>query len=84
MPEIKCTVSACYFWKNNDLCGAQAIEVAPAKGTSSAFMEVGEIGKVHGSAVDCSEKTQCLTFRPRGSDRQRPEQRERGEPSSRR
>ncbi len=71
MPDIKCTVSSCFFWKTSDVCGAPAIEVAPTRGTSSARMEVGEIGKVHGSAVDRSEQTQCVTFRPRGSDKQR-------------
>jgi hypothetical protein len=66
VPEIKCTVSACYFWKQSDLCGAPAIEVAPSQGTNSAFSDAGEIGQIHGSAVDCSEDTQCVTFRPRG------------------
>lgn len=81
MPDIKCTVSSCFFWKDSDVCGAPAIEVAPAKGTNSAFSDAGEIGKVHGSAVDRSEQTQCVTFRPRGAkEPSRPHQPERGEP----
>jgi hypothetical protein len=79
VPDIKCTVSSCFFWKD-DVCGAPAIEVAPRRGTNSAFSDAGEIGAAHGSAVQRSEETQCVTFRPRGTEKARPDQAERGEP----
>jgi len=80
VPDIKCTVSSCFFWKQ-DFCGAPAIEVAPTRGTNSAFSDAGEIGKVHGAAVRRSEETQCVTFRPQESrGPSRGHEPERGEP----
>lgn len=69
MPEIKCTVSECYFWKQSDVCGAPAIEVAPSRGRGSAHSDAGQIGRVQGSTVGSSEETQCVTFRNRDNGR---------------
>jgi hypothetical protein len=63
MPEIKCTVNECFFWKN-DLCQAQAIEVAPMNRLRSRSLDAGTIGGSPRAAVSNSEETQCVTFRP--------------------
>lgn len=72
LPEIKCTVNQCFFWKD-DWCGASAIEVAPRQGTRSAYFEAGTIGE---PAVERSTETQCVTFRPRGTAERQPARRE--------
>lgn len=70
LPEIKCTVKECFFWKD-DWCKAQQIEVAPRQGTRSAYSDAGTIGGDQ-PAVTHSLDTQCVTFRPRGAQQPRP------------
>ena len=63
----------CFFWKD-DWCGAHAIEVAPRQGTRSAYFEAGTIGAQ--PSVNQSIDTQCVTFRPRGTREEQPQERE--------
>jgi hypothetical protein len=79
LPEIKCTVRECFFWKD-DVCRADRIEVAPRQGTRDAYIEAGTIGE---PAVTRSIDTQCVTFRPRGTEERRPREGE-GPASARR
>lgn len=48
MPEIKCTVSQCRYWKK-DICHADGIEVA-GNGVKS-------------DSADSSPETQCVTMK---------------------
>ena len=73
LPEIRCTVSECFFWRD-DRCDAKSIEVAPRRGTRNAYFEAGSIGE---PAVRDSQETQCVTFRPRGGEARRPPEHER-------
>ena len=62
MPQIKCTVSDCYFNdRKADLCVADSIEVA-VKGARGARTDF-----AGGSDAGVSSNTECVTYRPRSS-----------------
>lgn len=73
MPQVKCTVSNCYFWKN-DFCNASEIEVAVNDGSSKyasderSDMEIGQMGVTNTQTRREAKNTRdtcCVTFRPK-------------------
>lgn len=67
MPQVKCTVSNCVFWKN-DFCNASEIEVAVNRPSTLPGKlvkeEVGEVGVLERHAQNTTD-TCCVTFRPK-------------------
>lgn len=43
MPEVKCRVTPCHYWKEGDFCTAPAITVDFNKKSERSTMEVGEL-----------------------------------------
>ncbi|MBE3576162.1 MAG: DUF1540 domain-containing protein [Limnochordales bacterium] len=68
MPQVKCTVSNCFFWEK-DFCNASEIEVAVNRSSTLPGRmpreEVGEVGAIERYAQDTTD-TCCVTFRPAG------------------
>jgi hypothetical protein len=63
---VSCYVDNCQHWASGNTCEAGRIEVdcKSKSGTTSAYMEVGEIGKTKKDAGS-SEDTMCQTFKPK-------------------
>ncbi len=67
MPEVRCTVNNCYFWEENNLCGADTILVISDDAVNTIGPldeEVDEIGKIGHTPARISKDTCCYTFRP--------------------
>ena len=72
MVDVKCSVSNCYFWKQNNECAAQAIMVTvDDKGRANFREEIaGEIA-VDTKRTDWAQSsmhTCCHTFRPKSQN----------------
>lgn len=63
MPTVRCTVSNCYFWDAQNVCGADEILIVSNRITKldDDSMEVADIGY---TPVAVSSDTCCKTFRP--------------------
>lgn len=67
--EVRCTVSNCYFWKQENYCGADRILVTSDQvdanqgdlNASSIAQLVNEVGE---TPVNSGRVTCCQTFRP--------------------
>lgn len=66
--EVNCSVSACYFWKLGNVCGADSIWVrrqgAPARAESDLDAS-GEFLVSSDAEPITSDDTCCQTYRPR-------------------
>jgi hypothetical protein len=66
MVEVNCSVSACYFWKLGNVCGADSIWVRRTGAPAKAEMEMsGEFLAPPTDATITSDDTCCQTFKPR-------------------
>lgn len=68
MPEVRCSVSNCAFWGQNNFCQANAILVQPDAKDSTQTEDASYTSTVlHGqmmeSSVSTSVETCCQTFR---------------------
>ncbi|MGI6642996.1 MAG: DUF1540 domain-containing protein [Bacillota bacterium] len=43
MPEVKCKVKPCHYWKDGDICSAQSIMVDYNKRSARSTMELGDL-----------------------------------------
>lgn len=70
MPKgVSCSVSNCSFWKENNLCGANNIQIEIDSHSTEKFSEEFSqelVGVVHQDHAKKSKETCCLTFKPRG------------------
>jgi len=64
LPDIKCSVNSCHYWKKNNICGANEIEVARNLAGKNDI----EAG-MFGNKSSTSNETQCVTFKPRESEK---------------
>ncbi|MFD3447214.1 DUF1540 domain-containing protein [Microbacteriaceae bacterium 4G12] len=70
MPEVRCAVSNCSFWGQNNYCQARAIVVQPdAQGfsnlTDESYYNAVLEGTQMESAASNSVETCCQTFQPK-------------------
>lgn len=68
MPQVKCSISNCYFYKQGNLCGADAIMIDTDDHAKMNFNEefAGEgFDSEHQDVVQSSSKTCCHTFKPK-------------------
>lgn len=68
MPEIRCAVSNCSFWGQNNYCQANSIIVKPESESYTSGQDLIESSILDGtmveSTVTTSSETCCQTFRP--------------------
>lgn len=68
MPDIRCAVSNCSFWGQNNFCQANSIIVRPESQSYTSGQELFESSILDGmmieSTVTTSSETCCQTFRP--------------------
>lgn len=68
MPEVACSVSNCYFWKENNRCGAEMIKIDIDKHAKDKFDTEFAWENDEGTHQDVAlstEETCCETFRPK-------------------
>ncbi len=68
--QVRCTVDNCYFWDNDNFCGAQSILItshgaAPGSpGADSAQSTASMASQIGSTPVNQSVDTACKTFQP--------------------
>lgn len=68
MPNVKCSVSDCHFWKKGNECSAKEIMINVNERTSDAFyaeFASEDFVEDRKEMTQISEQTCCRTFRPR-------------------
>ena len=68
MPQVNCSISNCYFYKQGNLCGADAIMIDSDHHAHKRFNEeyAGEdFRSEHQDSAESSSMTCCQTFRPK-------------------
>ncbi|WP_379970146.1 DUF1540 domain-containing protein [Ectobacillus sp. sgz5001026] len=68
MPDVRCAVSNCSFWGQNNYCQANSIIVKPESQSYTSEQNLFESSILNGmmieSAITTSSETCCQTFRP--------------------
>lgn len=65
---VKCSVSNCHYWGEQNLCQAEQIMIEIDKHTGSGFMEEYAeelMDNNHRDHAETSSATCCLTFKPK-------------------
>jgi hypothetical protein len=68
MPTVKCSVSSCEYWAENNLCAADLIMIEVDKHAGAKFKEefAGEsFDSNHQDVAAKSSETCCHTFKPK-------------------
>lgn len=66
MPEVKCSVSNCHYWKENNRCGADAIMIEVDEHANKSFDAefAGEgFDSAHQDSAASAASTCCHTFK---------------------
>lgn len=66
MPNVRCTVSDCTYWDEENVCTAVRIWITVNRFASKGDMEAAELDDVHTQAGR-TQATCCYTYKPRAA-----------------